>query len=104
MTKILFNDQILDSSKEHELFPKEYKTLYVELIGKWHDDSPLHQVFTCATEVHINYQLSYGEDFNDETPRVAVESDIFSTGTTYDLAQLSQIIIKEVPFGFFDVL
>lgn len=100
-TQITYNNETLETTKEHEIFPRENKILHVELIGKWHDGSPLHQICTCATEVHINYQLGYGEV--DNTPRVVIESDILSTGSTYNLAQLNTIVIKEVPFGFFDI-
>ena len=101
MTQITFNDQELNQELEYELLPQKGSVLYVELVGKWLDGSPLHQICTCATEVHINYQLGYG--FHQNIPMVAVECDVLKTGSIYFLSQLTKIIIKEVPFGFFDV-
>ena len=84
--KITLNDKELDNKIEHDLV--NLKGYGVDV--KYHKNSPYtNESFENITEVHYLYKSPLKEK------RVALESDIDSTGWTRDLKEIVSIKIKD---------
>lgn len=96
---ILYNGKLLDSSQEHRLKPSDGHTLYVEVIGKWDNGDNMHQICTCASEVHINYVIGTAL----LRTKLSVDSVVFKNYISYTCEDVDIIIVNEVRHGFYNV-
>lgn len=90
MLIISYLGQLLDPSKEHELFPTNEFGFTVKV--KYNDHCPYlgdTDILNNVTEVHVNYR-----SFEPEA-RVAFESDVHRTGMTRALDYINEIDIVE---------
>lgn len=86
--KLIYLDRELAPDQEHELFSNTDFGFLIEV--KFTPDilKGQKEVFHNVTEVHSRYDGVFHQE------RIAFESDIHGTGSTYDISNFESVIIK----------